>query len=44
MRNTPALDAAILTWKRGYPIPVDLWAKLTNQGYDVAALERRHFV
>ncbi|MEY9719300.1 hypothetical protein ABIA22_001790 [Sinorhizobium fredii] len=43
MRNTNALNAAILTWKRGFPIPADLWAKLTNQGYDVAALERRHF-
>ncbi|MER8422501.1 hypothetical protein [Mesorhizobium sp. M1403] len=44
IRPTPALNAAILTWKRGFPIPVDLWAKLTDQGFDVASLERRHLV
>ncbi|WP_268812720.1 hypothetical protein [Sinorhizobium meliloti] len=43
MSNTPALNTAILFWKRGLPIPTDLWAKLSDQGYDVAALERRHF-
>lgn len=43
MRNTPALNTAILFWNRGLPIPTDLWAKLSDQGYDVAALERRHF-
>ena len=42
--RTAAMNAAILTWKRGYPIPADLWVKLTNQGYDVAALERQYSV
>lgn len=44
MRSSPALQAAILNWQRGYPIPTDLWVKLTNQGFDVPALERRYSV
>lgn len=41
-RSSPALKAAILTWRRGYPLPTDLWVKLTNQGFNVAALEQRY--
>jgi len=38
------LSIAKLLWKRGQPLPVDLYMKLTDQGYDVAALERRYSV
>ncbi|UWU09426.1 hypothetical protein [Sinorhizobium medicae] len=43
MKASNALNAAILTWKRGFPIPTDLWAKLADQGYNVSSLERRYF-
>lgn len=33
---------AKLIWKSGTPIPVDLWAKLAAQGFDVSSLERRY--
>lgn len=35
----PPLDYAKLFWKQGYPIPLDLAATLTAQGYNVPALE-----
>ena len=36
------LNTAIMHWKRGYPLPVDLAMKLAALGYDVPALERRY--
>lgn len=41
--RSPTLNAAILTWMRGHPIPTDMWVKLASQGYDVSSLERRYF-
>jgi hypothetical protein len=40
----PALIAAILLWKRGQVIPVDLAFRLSDLGFDVEALERKHSV
>ena len=36
------LKTAILHWKRGTPLPTDLWADLAAEGFDVSALERRY--
>jgi hypothetical protein len=36
------LTLAKLLWKRGQPLPVDLYIKLTDQGFDVEALERHY--
>lgn len=38
-----ALGQAIATWQGGQPIPMTLFAELAEQGYDVPALEARHF-
>jgi hypothetical protein len=38
------LTIAKLLWKRGQPLPVDLAFKLSDLGYDVAALERRYSI
>ncbi|WP_281405430.1 MULTISPECIES: hypothetical protein [unclassified Mesorhizobium] len=40
----PKLTAAILLWKRGQVIPVDLAFQLSALGFDVEALERRYSV
>ena len=37
--ETQALTLARLYWLNGQPIPVDLAMRLTEQGYDVEALE-----
>lgn len=37
--ETPELTIARIHWLNGQPIPVDLAMKLTEQGYDVDALE-----
>jgi hypothetical protein len=36
------LDLAKLTWRLGYPIPLDLAADLMAEGLDVAALEAEY--
>jgi hypothetical protein len=36
------LVTAILLWKRGYPLPLDLETKLMSLGFDVPALETRY--
>lgn len=38
------LTLAKFHWKRGQPLPVDLYLKLTAQGFDVEALERKYSV
>ncbi|AIK68492.1 hypothetical protein Lo5R7ANS_22 [Mesorhizobium phage vB_MloP_Lo5R7ANS] len=38
------LTIAKLLWKRGQPLPVDLYMKLTDLGHNVEALERRYSV
>lgn len=37
--DSPLLKQAILTWKAGYPISVDLAMALSVEGYDVDHLE-----
>lgn len=36
------LSRAMHFWINGYPIPLDLAARLMAAGYDVRALEERH--
>lgn len=36
------LQSAIMHWKRGHPLPVDLAMKLAAIGYDVPKLEARY--
>jgi hypothetical protein len=36
------LQTAIMNWKRGYQLSVDLAFKLADLGYDVAALEAKY--
>lgn len=36
------LGRAIVLWRRGDPVPVDILLKLSEQGHDVAALEKQH--
>ncbi len=36
------LQQAIMHWKRGMALPVDLAFKLADLGYDVRALEARY--
>lgn len=38
------LKACILLWKAGARVPVDLIVTLTNQGFDVPALERQYSI
>ncbi|WP_280951021.1 hypothetical protein [Mesorhizobium sp. WSM4312] len=38
------LTLAKFHWKRGQPLPVDLFIKLTYLGFDVEALERHYSV
>ncbi|WP_352794454.1 hypothetical protein [Mesorhizobium sp. M0243] len=38
------LTLAKFHWKRGRPLPVDLFIKLTDLGFDVEALERHYSV
>ena len=38
-----ALGQAIATWQDGQPIPMTLFAELAELGYDVPALEAKHF-
>lgn len=37
------LHTAILTLKRGNPIPVDLAFRLMSKGYDVSEIEAKYF-
>jgi hypothetical protein len=37
------LGKAISLWQKGSPIPMDLFAELIEQGYDVPSLEARYF-
>lgn len=37
------LHTAILTLKRGSPIPYDLALRLMSKGYDVGAIEAKYF-
>jgi len=37
-----ALQTAILIWKRGENIPLDLAVRLMEQGYIVSKLERKY--
>lgn len=37
-----SLARAIVLWRRGDPVPVDLLFKLANEGHDVAALEAQY--
>lgn len=39
--ETP-LARAIATWQNGQSIPMDLFADLMEQGFDVPSLERRY--
>lgn len=36
------LARAMVHWRRGEPIPVDLAMKFAGEGYDVPTLERKH--
>jgi hypothetical protein len=36
------LDEAIDMWERGYQIPLDLYSRLAQEGFDVPALEIKH--
>lgn len=38
-----SLSQAIALWRSGRPIPLDLFADLNSQGYDVPALERHYW-
>jgi len=38
-----ALGQAIAVWQGGNPIPLTLFAELRELGFDVPALEARHF-
>jgi hypothetical protein len=38
-----SLGRALAMWDRGHHIPLDLYAELVQQGFDVPALEARHF-
>ena len=38
------VNKAILYWRSGRPIPLDLTVQLLAAGYDVAALERKHSI
>jgi hypothetical protein len=33
---------AIILWKRGLPIPVDLFIQLHNEGHNMPALEAKY--
>lgn len=35
-------ERATLTWRLGFPIPVDLATTLMSQGYDVPTLEAQY--
>lgn len=37
------LGRAIALWQAGKRIPLDLFAALVEEGYDVPALERAHY-
>lgn len=39
-----AIGRAIAMWESGHHIPLDLYTKLIEDGYDVPRLEARHFV
>jgi hypothetical protein len=36
------LIAARQIWAHGEPLPVDLYVRLTNEGYDVDAMEQEY--
>lgn len=38
-----SLGKAISMWRNGQHIPLDLFAALNEEGYDVASLENRYF-
>jgi len=42
MRLTPPIATAIILWKRGLPLPVDLYVQLRNEGHDVERLEAKY--
>lgn len=37
------LSEAIDMWTRGYLIPLDMFAKLAQEGFDVPALEAQYY-
>lgn len=41
-RMQPELARAILHWKRGLPIPLDLYAELRQLGLNVERLEQKY--
>jgi hypothetical protein len=42
MTITTPLATAIILWKRGLPLPVDLFVQLHNEGHDVPRLEAKY--
>lgn len=40
--DSPTLTLAMTYWEQGTPIPLDLFAELLAEGYDVEALEAKH--
>lgn len=42
MDTNPTLELALTYWEEGEPLPLDLFAELLAQGYDVEALEAQH--
>ncbi|HCL3314600.1 TPA: hypothetical protein N2A14_002608 [Pseudomonas aeruginosa] len=40
--ESAALQQALTYWSEGLPIPLDLFAELLAEGYDVEALEEKH--
>lgn len=36
------LREAVQEWRRGFPIPLDLYARMAQEGFDVPALEQRY--
>ena len=36
------LEEAVDMWSRGFHIPLDLYSKMAQEGYDVPALENTH--
>lgn len=41
-QTTHALATAIVLWKRGEPVPVNITAALLEEGFDVDALEAKY--
>jgi hypothetical protein len=42
MTISPPIAYAIILWKRGLPLPVDLYIQLRNEGHNVEALEAKY--